>query len=149
MSLEHAARYMKTVRDSLILCLLPYLLTDASNIDSMDPNLEANTKHFHGLLLGLSTRVQEFDPIQAPQSPDQKRQQEDRERLRNLASNLLQDTQNLERILQKASKATAKWKLVITAIKYRVHYKRIIADLEKNIQSAHGILNTEFLTRIW
>lgn len=132
-----------------MLCLPLYPLTDTGHIDSLDPNLESNTKHFHGLLLGLSTRVQEFDPIQAPQSPDQKRQQEDRERLRNLASSLLQDTHNLERILQKAAKATAKWKLVITAIKYRVHYKRIIADLEKNIQSAHGILNTEFLTRIW
>lgn len=145
----HAAVYTKTVGDPFLSCLRPDSLIYASNVDSLDPNLELNTKQFHDLLSSLSTRVEEFDPIQSPHSTNQQKQQEDRERLQKLASDLIQDTQKLEQVLQKAANATPKWKLPVVALKYRISHKRIVDDLEKKIQDAHRILNLEFLTRIW
>lgn len=122
---------------------------DRNMIGAVDPGLEANTRRFRELLTSLSARAEDFDPVQVPQSTDKQKQQEDREKLRVLASNLLENTRRLEGILRIATNIKGKRKALVAAIKYKVHYKGAIADLEKKIQNAQKILDTEFLTRIW
>lgn len=130
-----------------VLLIIP--CTNGRNTGSPDPTLMSYSERFNLHLTSLSARIDELDAVQPPRSVNQQQGQDDKERLQNLASDLLRDTATLQQTIKKLSKATSKWKAFLMVIKYKVHDRSTIDALEKKIEKAHGILNTEFLGRLW
>ncbi|RYP22025.1 hypothetical protein DL765_001931 [Monosporascus sp. GIB2] len=113
-----------------------------------EPGLQDSTARLHDLVSSLSTGISDFDTIRTCQQTDPLLQQQERGRLQELASELLRDTEKLQHLLHKATDTSTKRRAVRTAFKYRLHYKDQVSSLEKKIQHYHGLLNSEFLTRI-
>ncbi|KAI0201236.1 hypothetical protein F4808DRAFT_425785 [Astrocystis sublimbata] len=137
---------------------------------SPDPRLESTTNSLDQLISTLSMRLDNYNSTQLPSYMSPRQQEEDKNRLRTLTSNLLQNVGELHRIVGKlstaASQSTAntagasnqiprtssgivsKRSTFLVVLKYKLHYQSKITSLERNINKAHTILNTEFLTRI-
>ncbi|KAI0440333.1 hypothetical protein F4803DRAFT_527621 [Xylaria telfairii] len=143
------------------------LARSLQNDGSPNPGLVSTAESLNQLLSTLPPRLDAFDTTDTPS----RQQQNDKKRLKDLTSNLLQDTENLKVIIGKlsstASKAksttskgppnvvskgissiASKGKSLSGVLKYKLHYESEITSLERNIDKSHAILNTEFLARI-
>ncbi|KAI0398991.1 hypothetical protein F4802DRAFT_82784 [Xylaria palmicola] len=124
------------------------LVRSLQNDSSLDPGLVSTTESLHQLLSTLTSRLNDFDPTQSTSGTPPLQQQKDKERLKTLTDNLLQDIKKLQTIVGKLSSTASKGKVLSVVLKYKFRYHFEIKSLERNIDKAHAILNTEFLTRI-
>ncbi|KAI0021092.1 hypothetical protein F4780DRAFT_778842 [Xylariomycetidae sp. FL0641] len=129
------------------------LCRNASKDGSPDPNLSTNVAQFSALLSTLQETTSNFDPTfssdcKSPQ--EQLRTQEARNRLEALASALIKDTRNLQRLQQKITTATPSRRRtrVWVVLEYKLRYRSQIASLEDRIAKTRDVLDTEFLSRI-
>lgn len=124
-----------------------------------EPHLAANAEKLAALLSDLQANVDQFSAAFPRSSSLSKgavatnaHQQQARDRLKSIASDLLQDTNELHDIFAAITKNASngsKLNRLIVAFKFKFGYEARISKLDKKIEKNQAILDTEFLTSMW
>ncbi|CAJ2500253.1 Uu.00g031060.m01.CDS01 [Anthostomella pinea] len=122
---------------------------------SLELGLALNTAYFTALLTSVQGDLCHFDPVclntdVRPANEQDSATQHARASLRSIAADLVRDTRELQAVLQTVvvTPSSGTRRRIVIAFNYKFSYKEKISALEKNIKTAQGVMETEFLTRI-
>lgn len=121
---------------------------------SPDPRLASNTAHLSTLVSALQETTNGFDPrnpkstLQSHTGKGDSLTIEAESRLKQLASDLMEDAAKIQALLGKVAVKSPSGSF-ISAIKYKFYYQRRISSLESQIDRARNLMNLELSSKLW
>lgn len=112
---------------------------------SPEPDLQSNTAHLSELGSTLQAKYNSY----IPQSNDAS-QLRARNRLKSLISDLIRDTEELTKLLQRTTASSGgRFGRLKISLKYKLWYGRKVESIKKRIHNSQNIMNSELLNQIW
>ncbi|KAI0846193.1 hypothetical protein F5Y00DRAFT_244722 [Daldinia vernicosa] len=127
------------------------LYRDTMRDHSPDSSLASNTAHLSALLETLQERLKDYYPIHSnTRDESEGLEQQAKMRLQSLTSDLVRDTKELQKLLEKVTTTASAGKLgsLRTVIKFKFRYSSQISSLERRINGTRSVMDSELLSRI-
>lgn len=119
---------------------------------SPDSSLASNTAHLSALLETLQERLKDYNPIYSnTRDESEGLERQAKTRLQSLTSDLIRDTKELQKLLEKVTTTASAGKLgsLRAVMKFKFRYNSQISSLERKINGTRSVMDSELLSRIW
>ncbi|KAI1651102.1 uncharacterized protein F4817DRAFT_311930 [Daldinia loculata] len=118
---------------------------------SPDSSLASNTAHLSALLETLQERLKDYNPIYSnTRDESEGLERQAKTRLQSLTSDLIRDTKELQKLLEKVTTTASAGKLgsLRAVMKFKFRYNSQISSLERKINGTRSVMDSELLSRI-